>query len=660
MFSDIVGYTALVGKSEETGRRVRQRHALLLRPLVERYHGTWVQSVGDETLSSFQSAVDAVNCALAIQAALHDEPDLRIRIGIHIGDIVFEEGSVHGDGVNVASRIRPLAAPGAVCVSEPVHDAVKNQSNLSFEALGAQALKNVEKPLPAFVVRGTPAEPSQITRAARPTPWRSFAAAAAVVAALAAWWLLRPLPTPGPIRSLAVLPLENLSGDPEQEYFADGMTEALIGELAKIGSLRVVSRTSVMRFKGARQPLPQIAEQLGVQGVLEGTVIHEGGRVRVTVQLIDARDDAHVWADHYDRDLGGVLALQSEVAKAVATEVRAELTADARASLGPGQVDPRAYDAYVRGLELYAAQSNWLEIVAGFEQAVERDPNFALAYSWLATSRMRAASAFLLPVSERAGMMPAAVDAARRALELDERQAMAHSTIGLVLLFQWDFAGAGRSLERAMQLSPSDSRVLSAYNWYLLMLGRSEEASEVAERLRLVAPLDALYRENVARSFYHTRDYARALEEFERARELDEEVNAYYLMMIYEQLGRLEESHEAQVALSRRWAAFGIPGRERIAEAQERGWAEGGKEGEIRAAQEVMIELAEEGLYSPFAVAMNYARVGEVDEAFHWLERAYEQREAVLYALKATPFADPLRSDPRYHDLIRRIGFPEG
>ena len=149
MFTDIVGYTALMAESEEAGLRVREHHREVVRPLVERYHGEWVQNIGDETLSTFQSAVDAVNCALAIQTLLQDEPDLRIRIGIHVGDIVFEEGSVHGDGVNVASRIRPLAEPGGVCVSEPVHDAVKNQSNLAFEALGAQALKNVERPLPA-------------------------------------------------------------------------------------------------------------------------------------------------------------------------------------------------------------------------------------------------------------------------------------------------------------------------------------------------------------------------------------------------------------------------------------------------------------------------------------------------------------------------------
>jgi TolB-like protein/Tfp pilus assembly protein PilF len=486
--------------------------------------------------------------------------------------------------------------------------------------------------------------------------------AALVVLAAGIVWLIAtigPDPHPAPIRSIAVLPLENLSGDPNQEYFADGMTEALIGDLAKISALRVISRTSVMQFKGNRQAVREIAEQLDVQAVLEGTVMREGNRVRVAVQLIDARSDAHVWAERYDRDLGGVLALQSEVAEAVAKEVRAELTPDQRAGPDVAHVDPLAYDAYVRGLELFASPGNWIEAIAAFEEAVERDPDFALAYSWLAVSRMRVAAAFLLPAAERAGLMPAAVEAAMRALELDERQGLAHSTIGLVRLFQWDFDAAGRSLARAMQLSPSDPRVLSAYNWYLLMMSRRGEAREVAERLRIVAPLDAEYRSNVARSFYFTREYSRALEEMKQALELDEDADPYFLMFIYYALGRVEESHEAQVALSRRYAALGIPGREEIAEAQERGWVEGGIEGEIRAGIRVMAQLAERGLYSPFAIAMLHARLGEIDEAFHWLERAYEKREAILYALNATPDADPLRSDPRFQDLLRRMGFPE-
>jgi class 3 adenylate cyclase len=234
MFTDIVGYTALMAESEEKGLRVRERHRALVRPLVERYHGAWIQDVGDETLSCFPSAVDAVNCAFAIQGALKDDSQLRVRVGIHVGDVVFEEGSVHGDGVNVASRIRPLAEPGSICISDEVQHAIQNQANVETRPLGEHALKNVSRPVAVFAVIGTPAPPRPVSVA---TPERrrrlglrtAQVLGALILVAVGAWWLSRFPPELPPIRSIAVLPLENLSGDPEQEYFADGMTEALIG-----------------------------------------------------------------------------------------------------------------------------------------------------------------------------------------------------------------------------------------------------------------------------------------------------------------------------------------------------------------------------------------------------------------------------------------------
>jgi TolB-like protein/class 3 adenylate cyclase/tetratricopeptide (TPR) repeat protein len=667
LFTDIVGYTALMAESEEKGLRARRRHREVVRPLVERYAGEWIEAPGDESLSTFHSALDAVNAGLAILAALRDDAELKLHVGIHSGDIVVSDGEISGDGVNIAARLCSMSEGDALCVSGEVHRSIRNQPGIDAKALGEQTLKNVPEPVAVYAVSGTAAPPRRVSWAApllrTVRRWPIQAAALLVLVALAAaWWAVRPFAEPLPIRSIAVLPLENLSDDPEREYFADGLTEALIGELAKIGSLRVISRTSSMQFKDARSPLPEIAEQLGVQGVIEGTVIHEGDRVRVTVQLLDAREDVHLWSDRYDRDLGGMLALQSELAQAVAAEVRAKLTPEEREALRAPQVDPRAYDAYVRGLELsgrVAGGPTELDAIRALERAVELDPSFAQAYARLATSRMLVASQYLRPAEERAGMLPAAVQAANRALELDERQGLAHSTIGLVRLFQWDSAGAGTSLERAVQLSPGDPAVLSNYNWYLLMVGRLDEARQVAERLRLVAPLDPVMMKNVARSFFYTRDYARALDEYERALELDEGVDTYELSPLYHQLGRMEEAHEAEIRLSRRYARRGLPGRERMVEAAQRGWDEGGIEGHYRAVLQVQIDLASQGLFSPYAVAMGYCRLGEIDQAFAWLERSYEAREAVLYNLRSQPFADVLRSDPRFQDLLRRVGFPE-
>ena len=321
MFTDIVGYTALMARDEEAARRARDRHTAIVRPLVEQHHGDFVESTGDESLSSFPSALDAVNCALAIHEALGNDSELRLRIGIHQGDVTFEGDRVSGDGVNLAARIRPLAEPGEICVSDEVQHSLRGRTDLEFVALGERELKNVGRPVSVYAVgrAGTAFSHRTATRQLSGRAWRRYAATAVAVAlvAVVAWWVLDQwVSSPGAIRSIAVLPLENLSGDPEQEYFTVGMTEALISDLAKIASLSVVSRTSVMQYAGARKPLPEIALELGADAVLEGSVLRVGQAVRVSVQLIDAPRDRHLWSGSYERDLRDILRLQSEVARA--------------------------------------------------------------------------------------------------------------------------------------------------------------------------------------------------------------------------------------------------------------------------------------------------------------------------------------------------------
>ncbi len=239
MFTDIVGYTALMAQSEEKGLRVRERHRALVRPLVERYHGESIEARGDESLSTFATALDAVNCALAIEAAARDDAELKLHVGIHLGDVVVQDGEVSGNGVNVASRICALSEGGGICVSDEVQHSIQNQENVEARSLGERKLKNVPRPVGVFSITGAAAPPRfiaavQPARSPRTTRWVSAGVAALVLVALAAWWLTGGAPDSGPIRSIAVLPLENLSGDPEQEYFADGMTEALIGDLANL------------------------------------------------------------------------------------------------------------------------------------------------------------------------------------------------------------------------------------------------------------------------------------------------------------------------------------------------------------------------------------------------------------------------------------------
>jgi len=377
MFTDIVGSTAVTARSEPAGLAVRDRHRELVRRQVHCYHGRFVEAPGDESLSTFESALHAVHAALAIQQALEDDPELQVRIGMHLGETMFRGGEVFGDGVNVAARIRELAEPGQILVSGELSRTLQNQPNLATTLRGEHQLKGVAGSVSVHEVTGSAAEPGPAPRAApqrgRVQRWWVVASGLVLLATFAAlaWWGMSPPPTRlRPIRSIAVLPLENLSGDPNQQYFAEGMTDVLISDLAKLGSLRVIARTAVE-----------------ADAVVEGSVLRAGDRVRITAQLIDTRTDTHLWSESYERNLRDILGLQAEVAQAIAREISHELTPRARQRFRRSEaVEPVAYDATLKGIRLAwsLTPSDHARSVAYFEEALRADPGYAPAYAGLA------------------------------------------------------------------------------------------------------------------------------------------------------------------------------------------------------------------------------------------------------------------------------------
>jgi TolB-like protein/class 3 adenylate cyclase len=671
--ADAVGYTRLMSEDEAGTIRTLSAYREAIQSLVEQHHGRVVDSPGDNILAEFPNALDAVQCTVEVQSVLRvrnqslpEQRRMLFRIGVHLGDVAVDGERIYGDGVNIAARLEGLADPGGICISGMVHSQVESKLGLSYEDLGEQSIKNIGKPVRVFRVgmeaesAPTPGPSSSMLRVAM-----TLAAVVVVAVIVAAGWrILSDGPTQpvaadisAPIRSIAVLPLENLSGDPEQEYFADGMTEALIGDLAKIGALSVISRTSVMRYKQSDKSLPQIAQELGVDGVIEGTVMRAGGHVRITAQLIDARNDVHLWSNRYDRELSDVLALQSDVARAVAEQVRLELTPQERAALAASRsVDPRAYDAYLRGLHSRGPTTlvaGWgPTAIAHFERAVELEPTFAEGYTALAKAR------FLLGIAgydERyRGELKKARDAAQRALEADERMALAHAVLAEIrYTYEWDFSGARRAFERALKLGPGDPDTLNAYAFYLLWAeGKIQEALALSERILRVAPFDLYYRADRVRLFYNARDYERALAEVQLVRGFAPDFADIDIATTYFMLGRLEDEYRERIAYLKR---CGAPCDWEV-EARERGWAEGGWEGAVRTWLEAATER--EG-YSPFMIASIYSMIGETDEVFAWLDRGYRSRDPTMIIMNAIPLFDPLRSDPRFQDLLRRIGFPE-
>ena len=458
------------------------------------------------------------------------------------------------------------------------------------------------------------------------------------------------------IDSIAVLPLENLSGDPEQEYFADGMTDALIGELAKIRALRrVISRTSVMQFKGVKKSLQEIAQELNVDAVIEGSVLLVGEKVRITAQLIEARTDRHLWADSYERDLRNILALQKELAQAIAHEIKIAVTPEEKERLVRArQVNPESYQLYLKGRWFWnkRTEEDLKKAIDYFEQAIELDSNPALAYAGLADSYA------LLPEYSSILAKEAyqkANEAALKALEMDDTLAEAHTSLAAIKeSYYWDWEAAEREYKRAIELN---SNYATAHHWYafhLIVRTRFDEAIAEIERALELDPLSLVINKDFGSLFYYARQYDRAIEALHKTLEMDpnfSEAHAYlglvYLQKsIYEEaLAELQKENE----LSR--------GRHPIVES----WigiayVQMGKRGE---AQEVVDDLMERSKYmyvSSYGLACVYFVLGEKDNAFEWLEKAYEERDYWLSYLKIDPFLDSVRSDPRFIALLKKMG----
>jgi TolB-like protein/Tfp pilus assembly protein PilF len=458
------------------------------------------------------------------------------------------------------------------------------------------------------------------------------------------------------IRSLAVLPLENLSRDPNQEYFADGMTEQLITDLAQISALKVISRTSVMQYKGVRKPLPQIAQELGVDAVVEGSVQRAGDRVRITAQLIDARADWHLWARSYERDLRDVLALQDEVAQAIANELKIELASQGQPRLAASRpVDPQAYEAYLKG-RYYSNKRTEKDVqqsVEYFQQAVENDPNYAPAYSGMADAYALLGYRGELPSNEALSRGKAA---ARKAVELDDSLAEAHASLAFIAeTLEWDWPTAEQEYKRALELNPGYAAGHNWYAGYLMYLGRFEEGIAEAKRARELDPLSLAINNALGGRLLLAGRENEAVEQIQKTLEMDP-----HFAPAHNQLGwaylRQGKNEEAVAEFQKGVALSGSDPNESI----DLGYAYAvmGKRDQAKKILATLKRKRERSFVSPAGLAIVAGALGDKDEAFGWLNKAYELRDPQLTYLKVGPRFTPLRSDPRYQDLLRRMGLP--
>jgi adenylate cyclase len=514
--ADVKGYSRLMGDDDVATVRTITAYREVITTLTQHHHGRVVDSPGDNVLAEFASVVDAVQCAVEIQqvlkarnAQLPEDRRMAFRIGINLGDVIEEEGRLYGDGVNIAARLEGLADPGGICISGTVYEHIRNKLTLWNEYLGEHSVKNIAEPVRVYRVAMGPEAAAEAGREKRAGPggwrWAVLAVVAALVVAAGAWavWnlILRASPSPPEVvsepaptlgfpdkPSIAVLPFDNMSGDSEQEYFSDGITEDLITDLSKVSGLFVIARNSAFVYKWQAVDVAEVGQELGVRYVVEGSVRKANGRVRITAQLIDAATGGHVWADRYDRDLEDIFAVQDEVVGKIVTALAVELTEDEQENLVQDVTDDlEAYDYEKRGWwykhQLTSEDNDQARRM--FERAIELDPQLASAYAGLGFTHYEAWSQGW---SQDPGSLDRAYEMAQKAIALDDSYAGAHALLGWVYLWRNQHDLAIAQHEMAIALNPNEADHYGDLAQVLIFAGRPAEAVEWVEKAMQLRP----------------------------------------------------------------------------------------------------------------------------------------------------------------------------
>ncbi|MBI3859053.1 MAG: hypothetical protein HY296_02265 [Thaumarchaeota archaeon] len=635
MFTDLVGFTALAQRDEDLAMSALEGQRRLVRPLLAKHRGREVKTIGDAFLVEFVSALDAVNCAIAIQDEMAVEnggrPDksrVMMRIGIHLGDVIHSGTDVAGDAVNVASRIEPLARPGGICVTGQVYQSVVNKVGRGFRSLGSPSLRNVVSPVDVFEITASHEEGET-------------------------------LPPPGgaPARNrVAILPFSNISPDPKDEFFADGMTEELISSVSRTEGLRVIARTSVMRYKAEAKPVSEIGRELGVGSVLEGSVRRAGDKIRVTVQLVDAVTEEPKWSEDYDRDLRDIFSIQQDISQKVASALKVRILQAEDQPRGKAQTsDLEAYQFYLRGRQLWSKRTgpDLAKSVDFFKEAVRIDLGYGRAYSGLADAY---ATLALLEIMKPDEAFPKAKAAVQKALAIDNMSSEAHTSLGLVKFqYDWDWTGAEAEFVRAMELNQNYAPAHQFFADYLKAMGRFEEAIGEMERARELDPLSLAISAGLGHVLYLSRQYDRAIEQYRKTVELDPNFMQTHLWF-----GRpyLEKGMYGE-AISELKTAVGLSGQSTLALGMlGHGLASAGQ---MKEANEILGKLsdrAKEAYVPSYWVAAVYNGMKDRDRTMEWLKRAYDERSSWLVWVGVEPRFDWLRGDPEFGAMLGYMKFP--
>jgi adenylate cyclase len=640
MFADIAGYTATMQEDEVIALQLRQKLKLKLDQQIIKHNGRLLEFKGDGVLCSFNSTIEGVRAALELQLEMQKHPVVPLRIGMHTGDVVFEGDDIYGDGVNIASRMESFAIPGGIFITGRVYDDIKNQKDIHTISLGKYVFKNVKEPVDIYAI----ANPGVKI----PTKDKLSGKGEKVVKR-----------RPRFEKSIAVLPFVNISNDPEQEYFSDGIAEEIIHSLAPLTDLKVAGRISSFQFKGKNAGIREIGNALNVKNLLEGSIRKQGNRLRITTQLVNVEDGYQIWSKKYDREMNDIFSIQDEIALAITEELKVTLfEKDRKKILKTHTVNPEAYEDYLKGLfHLNKRGPSIFVAIEFFKKAVEKDKDFALAYAFIADAMILAATFGMTPPKL---LMSKAKEFAEKAIKLDATLSEPYHALGFYYTcFEWNWAEAKKNFQKALELNPKNAEVHYRYGWnYLTWVeGNFDEAGKHGEVALKLEPLHSICYATYSLILYVAGKYEKALTISNMGLEL--ESNSFLCLI---NKGSVENAlHKYEDAIATFKAAMAVSNRHHFAvNGLIWNYCLIGKYDEANELLNELKERSQKEYIGNTLMALSFAYFNKLDEAFEYLDKAYNDRDPMILTIKYLDWSHPsMRNDPRYQKMLDAIGFPK-